>query len=221
MSLWFFLVWKNCFGFHVRPFGCNFLKFKMLRTPEHLEKECFLWRFCFKLMGVHVYVAYMSFIFIYVYLFEYICVYIYIILKFYIHYICVCVYECGLYVHFDKPVVYFPKSFQCCNGVPPKAISLVIIMFVPSYGEGDPCEVCCFFFFVVLPSFDCEWMTRGQIFLFVDLLWFMEFYGHFIVLLYEKTRYPEFSLAVCFREPFGAAWVARKLRNGSDIRVSR
>ena len=127
-------------------------------------------------------------------------------------------YECGLYVHFDKPVVYLPKSFQCSNGVPPNAISLVIIIFVLSCGEGDPCEVCCVL--VVLPSLDCEWMTRCQISLFDFVCRYTMIYWHLIVLLYER-RCPEFSLAFCFRKQCGAVWVARKLRNGSDKRVPR
>ena len=165
--------------------------------------------FVVNFVGVHVYVTYIFYLYIYILIR---CLYIMFLWQF------VCVYECGLYVHFDKPVVYLPKSFQCSNGVPPNAISLVIIIFVLSCGEGDPCEVCCVL--VVLPSLDCEWMTRCQISLFDFVCRYTMIYWHLIVLLYER-RCPEFSLAFCFREQCGAVWVARKLRNGSDKRVPR
>lgn len=130
--------------------------------------------------------------------------------------VCVCVYECGLSVHFDKPVVYFPKSFQCSNGVPPNAISLVIIIFVLSCGEGDPCEVCCVS--VVLPSLDCEWMTRCQISLFDFVCRYIMIYWHLIVLQYEPSL-SQFSFL--FSRAIWSCMGSRKLRNGSNKRVPR
>lgn len=207
---------KHFSGFHVFG-GCKSLKFS--KCSAHLKtilrRICFFVFFCegfvLNFVGVHVYVTYIFYLYIYIY-----------INLLDVSTLCffdsLCVYECGLYVHFDKLIVYFPKSFQCSNGVPPNAISLVIIIFVLSCGEGDPCEVCCVL--VVLPSLDCEWMTRCQISLFDFVCRYIMIYWHLIVLQYEP-RCPEFSLACCFPEQFGAVWVARKLRNGSNKRVPR
>ena len=124
-----------------------------------------------------------------------------------------CVYECGLHGHFDKPVVYFPKSFQCCNGVAPKAVERVC-----------ECEVCCYFS-LVLENLLSGWVDDKMPDIFVCR--FIMINWHFIVLLYEKTVMPrlQFSClfsramkgAVCFRSAQIQKWERYKGNTHSGL----